>query len=247
MKKLTTIGSVILMAMLVVAMTACSGGDDDPVHTHDWGEWAIETSWGVDTKTCSGCGETEIRLTKAIGDTGPAGGVIFYLSKAGFPVEGYSGTTKPFAAYTAHYMEAASANQSTSTWTASPSNFSLIAGVTTFTSTGDSEASIIGNGRKDTYIVSDYLSLFDSEQATQRCVAKSVTVGSTTFTDWFLPSIGELKELFKIDGMYGISLDAWTWSSSQYDDGWAWNFNNSTTINHNEKNMIGAVRAIRAF
>ena len=224
------------MALLAVllAVVGC-GGDDDPIHTHDW---------NTETGLCSGCSD----LYYAIGDTGPGGGVIFYLSKAGFPVEGYSGTTGPFAAYTAHYMEAAPANEINSTWTASSYNFSLIAGVTTFTSTGDSEASIIGNGRKDTYIVCDDLFLLsESDQATQRCAAKSVTVGSTTFTDWFLPSVGELKELFKIDGMYGISLTPWTWSSSQYYDEWAWNFNNSTTITRCNKNMMGDVRAIRAF
>ena len=61
MKKLTTIGSIALAAMLVVAMTAC-GGDDDPIHTHTPGAAATCTT----AQTCTGCGEV---LATALGHT----------------------------------------------------------------------------------------------------------------------------------------------------------------------------------
>jgi hypothetical protein len=39
-----------------------------------------------------------------VGDTGPGGGIIFYVSTEGFTVQGYSGG---FSTYTAHYLGAA--------------------------------------------------------------------------------------------------------------------------------------------
>jgi len=181
-----------------------------------------------------------------IGDTGPAGGKIFYVAPTGFPVDGYSGTTGSFAIYTAHYLEVAAADEGSNIkW--SDDLGTAIPNVTTFTSNSDAEASFIGNGRKDTRIINDYLFGKESGTAAQVCVAK--TTGS--YNDWFLPSLGELNLMYiakDTHGVTGLPGNVWIWSSSQRGAGSAWNqrFDNGNRFFFNKDDGYN-VRAIRAF
>jgi len=205
---------------------------------HDGG-WATYTS-GI--RTCQRGGGCS--ATVGIGDRGAAGGTIFYVKTEGFTVEGYTGTTGSFAEYTAYYMEAAPANESGyPQWGA---NETLIADVTTFTSSSDSKASLIGNGRKDTQIIVNHLATTsETGRAAQVCASKNLN----SFTDWFLPSLGELNEMNKTKGQTGIPTTGLFWSSSQYVSSHAWgqNFSTGGPFRINKDSSYIYVCAVRAF
>jgi len=184
-----------------------------------------------------------------IGGTGPAGGIIFYRNPNGFTVQGYGSPSDEgyFAPYTAYYLEAAPENESgTSQWGAFGT---LIADVTIFIGTSDSKASLIGNGRKDTRIIINHLGTSETGRAAQVCAGKSLSV----YTDWFLPSLGELNEFYKLKGQAGvpqagIPTTGQFWSSSQgnLDYAWVQNFDDGDQ-GASLKDYSGSVRAIRAF
>ena len=70
MKKTKKIlGIIAIAAIIALAFIAC----DTNAHTHDWDK---------ETGLCSGCSD----LYYKIGDTGPGGGKIFFVSKGGFYV-----------------------------------------------------------------------------------------------------------------------------------------------------------------
>ena len=176
-----------------------------------------------------------------IGDIGPGGGIIFYVNSSGFTVEGYTGAVGSFAEYTAHYLEAAPSNLSTTAqWGAYEI---LISGVTTFTS--DALYDEIGNGRKDTMIIVSHLGTSETGRAAQLAAAASFS----DLNDWFLPSYGELNLLYVQRNLTGIGITSGIfWSSSQYNAYAAWhqNFTNGDRPAY-YKNSIISVRAIRAF
>jgi hypothetical protein len=195
----------------------------------------------------TGCGGA--RTAKyAIGDPGPAGGTIIYVSEAGFPVQ-VSPTGTPaasqWAAYTAHYFEAAPVDEANAQW---GDYGNLITGVTTITSNTDPLASEIGNGRKDTWVIVNHLALMVAEtgRAAQLCTAK--TTGGKT--DWFLPSSGELNKMYDAKGKTNIPTTGLYWSSSQDSNYVAFYqfFGSSNSLpNSQDKNLTGNVRAVRAF
>ena len=167
-----------------------------------------------------------------IGDTGPAGGIIFY--DKGSVSNGW------------RYLEAAPASSEfNAEWGAYEKNV-------TGTQTG------IGTGKENTQIVVRYLnSIGESGKAAQRCVA--LNIGGKN--DWFLPSKDELNLMYvnlhqKGLGDFGkgtnrTSYHNWGyWSSSQEDSSfsYAWNqyFYDGIQFS-NYKDSTGRVRAVRAF
>jgi len=185
----------------------------------------------------------------SVGDTGPAGGIIFYVNLDGFTVEGYGNPDDPgyFPAYTAYYLEAAPYDEESYNYIQWGSYRILIDDVTTFTSASDPRAKIIGNGRKNTQIIVNYLAnTNETERAAQLCASKSLN----GFTDWFLPSLGELNEMCKAKGTSGIPSSGYYWSSLQYDRDYAWyqTFDGAGFQNYIFKNQQSYnVRAVRAF
>ena len=190
----------------------------------------------------------------AIGDTGPAGGIIFYVVDDGLTVQGYGsfGDNGYFAEYTAYYLEAAPANEPNSRWQAASDN-TLIDGITIWLNATAKNAGLagsIGVGRKDTQtIVNSAAFAALTDTAAQRCASKD-TGGKT---DWFLPSLGELNEFYKLKGQVGvpqtgIPTTGWFWSSAQASNISAWlqSFDNGNQLS-NLKDYSGNVRAVRAF
>ena len=239
--------SFVIMAILFVLIFVFSGcgdseGDD---HTHVW-QWA-ETSDGIETGTCPDCGETTMRLTLDIGDTGPGGGIIFYRSKAGFTVQGYTGTTGSFDEYQAHYLEAAPVDEGSAYW--GWSVHYLYVSITTIKNEDRDKEAIIGNGRKDTQIIANYLNDNTTETGRAAQLCSSVLHGGKN--DWFIPSFGELNELCKIRGQYGIPATGLYWSSSWGGSAttvWCYNFadGDKSFVNATTVSPLN-VRAIRAF
>jgi len=181
----------------------------------------------------------------AIGDTGPAGGIIFYVVSNGFTIQGYSGGTGSFAAYTAYYLEAAPANEGSSIPWSENTHGAIIADATAFSSLDDIKASLIGNGRRDTQIIVNYLATQgETGKAAQVCANKSLN----GFTDWFLPSLGELNEMYKAKGQTGIPTTGEFWSSSQNSNQWAYSQYFVTGQMYSPRRELNCVvRAIRAF
>jgi len=216
----------------------------------------VSVSFGVFEAPCTVCGDYDAHeFTYAIGDEGPAGGIVFYVADGedgrpdGITIQGYgsSGDNGYFAEYTAYYLEAAPANETTSFWQLSGT---LIADVTTWaneTVKNTGLAASIGVGRRDTQIIVNHLGTTGSNEtnrAAPRCARKD-TGGKT---DWFLPSLGELNEMYKAKELTGIPTTGWFWSSSQGNANLAWeqNFGNGNQSNSN-KLVDANVRAIRAF
>jgi hypothetical protein len=109
----------------------------------------------------------------AVGDTGPGGGKIFYVSKPGFTMIDDNTTC--------HYLEAAPADMATTLKWASSDYTS-----TDITGTGGS----IGRGRENTALI---LATDADAPAAKACDEYS----NNGKTDWFLPSSDELNELRK--------------------------------------------------
>jgi len=211
----------------------------------------VSVSFGVFEDLCTRCNEIHAHeFTYEIGDEGPAGGIIFYVADGedgrpdGITIQGYTGATGTFAEYTAYYLEAAPANEPSSVWGASGTS---IANVTTFTSVGQNNTLTIGVGRKDTQtIVNNAAFAALTDTAAQRCTSKNF--GGKT--DWFLPSLGELNEMYKarVAGVTGIPTTGVFWSSSQHSNDGAWyQYLNSGFQGGNLKSYDIDVRAIRAF
>jgi len=156
-------------------------------------------------------------------DTGPAGGLIFYINPDA-DTDGWK------------YLEAApvSTEWGTKEWS---NDSSLIGGTGT----------AIGDGINNTAIVADWL---DGKSETDRAaqVCRDLTVGG--YSDWFLPSKDELNEMYvnlKIYGVGGFTgLDYW--SSSEYSaaNAWAQYFGNGAQNNYT-KFTVTYARAVRAF
>ena len=84
--------------------------------------------------------------------------------------------------------------------------------------------------------------------AAKVCADYSVTVGGTTYGDWYLPSKHELYLLYlQTTVVGGIAYDYY-WSSSEgdYSRAWLQNFANGVQINFSKADVF-RVRAVRAF
>ena len=159
-----------------------------------------------------------------IGDTGPAGGVIFY--DKGNSDDGW------------RFLEVAPANtEFTAEW-------GVMGRAVVGTSTG------IGSGRQNTQILVDALRVSNERgRAAQR--VRELTING--FSDWFLPSIDELNLIYTNLGQNNAggfrNNTSSYWSSSQNDNtsfSWAQRFRDGSRGSY-IRNLTLPVRAVRAF
>ena len=144
---------------------------------------------------CTVCGH----LKYAIGDTGPGGGTIFYVSAEGFTVE----MVDPAQNYTAHYLEAAPDNLGARSWSAG--NYA------TYPDIGGTSWDI-GAGRKNTALI---LAVEPNAPAAKAC--NDYRGGG--YSDWFLPSMIELIQLKNNrESVSNLEIDLY-WSSTEDTDG----------------------------
>jgi uncharacterized repeat protein (TIGR02543 family) len=164
--------------------------------------------------------ETTYRVY-AIGETGPAGGEIFYANP-NFAADGW------------RYMEAALSDLSAAQW----------GGYGTSVSTGTA----IGTGKQNTAnIIAVLAALGETGKAAQLCAA--YVYGG--YNDWFLPSWYELCELWKARNSIGGFLTGnsdYYWSSSEFVSTYSRTslFKNGMDYSH-YKNLPNSVRAVRSF
>jgi hypothetical protein len=189
---------------------------------------SVPAKSGSVTATASSGETTQAAATETktykIGDTGPAGGLVFY--DKGNNAEGW------------RYLEVASKDAGTAQWGAYGHDL---------TGTDTKE----GTGKHNTDIIMYYLrGAGESGKAAQ--LARQYTQGG--YTDWFLPSKDELNLIYtnlrlKMLGDYSMS---YYWSSSQIDNRNAWCQRFSDGLQDyyyypNSKNDTYNVRAVRCF
>jgi hypothetical protein len=170
-----------------------------------------------------------------VGDTGPGGGIVFYVAGSNFTSTGSDCNTA------CRYLEVApAASEAVRTW-ATNVNSNQTTAVTGADATG------IGTGYQNTV---------DIKNQTGNVAATSAAVYAFEYsnngkTDWHLPSKDELNQLYlrhageDID--VGFSADGY-WSSSELSATGAWvQFFSNGAQNGNFKTGSGRVRPVRAF
>ena len=176
--------------------------------------------------------------TYSLRDIGPAGGYIFYDKGS------YSGSPSW------RYLEAAPSDHST--------RIEWITGGSTQTTLNGNTSTELGTGQANTNAMkaqTDY-----TGGAAKVCDDYSVTVGSITYNDWFLPSKDELNKMWvnlkKGTDENGATYepvdsfaDYYYWSSSEYDAYTAWiqDFRDGTQYGGSTKLNTFRVRAVWAF
>jgi hypothetical protein len=179
----------------------------------------------------------------AVGETGPGGGVVFYVQAAGGTF-----TCGATLTSTCRYLEAAPANWLTGT-----------IGDPLRTWATDNEAGVgIGNqatavtGARGTAIGSGYKNSLAVVAQTGNAAATSAAVLSRAYegnskTDWYLPTKNELNELFLERARVGITTgDYWSSSESNDDTSWLQRFTDGSTVVP-AKGDLAFVRPVRAF
>ena len=174
-----------------------------------------------------GCGgsQTTPLLTYTVGDTGPAGGLIFY--DKGSYSDGW------------RYLEAAPASTE---WKNKPWGSFDAAFI------GETEMEI-GTGQSNTTTIVTWLnSHSETGKAAQLCDA--LVYGG--YSDWFLPSKDELNLMYVNLKVYGVGgfVDNYYWSSSNqgpFSNAWAQDFGNGAQDYYGEGGNYLRVRAVRAF
>jgi len=161
-------------------------------------------------------------LEYAIGDTGPGDGKIIYVSASGFNVTGLG---------TCHYLEAAPVDQEIIlAWASSGYTSTYIEGTGT----------AIGTGKANTAAI---LAVDANAPAAKACA----DYRGGDKDDWFLPSRGELDEMYEARSHLGIS-PIWYWCSSQYNDSYALQLDfEFYELRSGYKGDVKRVRAVRAF
>lgn len=161
----------------------------------------------------------------AIGDTGPAGGLIFYIDEA----DDHDWT----------YLEVAP--QSTE-WEAKEwGDYETEIG-------GDAQLTGIGDGRAATDAIVSHM---EGKSITDTAAQLCAELEHGGYGDWFLPSKDELDAIWHniADGGTGGFEDRWYWSSSEdsSDEAWTQEFSDNGPKHSFLKHYELRVRAVRAF
>ena len=156
----------------------------------------------------------------SIGDTGPAGGKVFY-DKGDY----YAGW---------RYLETAQSDQSTGMGIVWWNGSNVTTGAT---------ATAIGTGEANT------ATIVSVQGAGSYAASLCANLSLGGYDDWFLPSLGELYLMYGQKGAIGGFASYYYWSSSEYGYGNAWlQYFDNGYQNYPSKNYpYGRVRAIRAF
>ena len=170
----------------------------------------------------------------SVGETGPAGGIVFY--DKGLYNDGW------------RYMEAAP-----------PSTEFIDISWGAYKYDIDSTSTDIGTGNRNTQIINRFLSNINEDgMITQLCTR----LNYNGYNDWFLPSKDELTWLYNNLAQNGLGgfANVRYWSSSQYDPYCAWYIhfgdNGRSSTNYNKLRKTGPLglitgeiraRAIRIF
>lgn len=251
---------------------------------HDWDIGLIikqptSTEPGILSYTCKTCGHTkDIVISKLyyIGETGPAGGKIFYDCDADNDSGNADGLISSECGW--RYLEFASGDLYDNGHSLKfPSGVSyqygyngtcyyggtpyLVNGTATY-NPDDCTGTAIGTGKRNTELLvaamgeKTYESTADSLKriSSVAYLVSNLTTeyNGTVFDDWFLPSKDELTEicrLFKADFHEGSGVYQSYWSSSESNEynAWVQYMGNVNSSFERSRDSIAHVRPIRAF
>jgi hypothetical protein len=127
----------------------------------------------------------------SVGDIGPAGGVVFYVSPTII-------NTATGISSGGRYLEAAPSSTSTT--------YNWCNNTTTFL---NANASGIGAGAETTRVI--------AAACTSGAAKTAANLTQGGYTDWFLPSFSEFIEMSKFYSQIGMSGGTYYWASSEYD------------------------------
>ena len=180
------------------------------------------------------------------GDTGPAGGLVFYDKGSVSDGWRYLEAAPTDIAVSGTYIYGYSRTDSTSSATTV-----LIGATATAIGTGQANTTALVNAMgSNAYEV---LFAFQSTSTTANYAARLCDIHVVgTFEDWFLPSIDELNSMYtnlKSNGLGDFTTTGFYWSSSEFAAGSASVklFNVNGTQQNNDKSSPGHVRPVRAF
>ena len=195
----------------------------------------------------------------AVGDTGPGGGIVFYVSADPFPSTGSDCNT------TCKYLEAALSDQSTGIGWSTTALFCYNSGSATDTNnchynsvySGDSTnqaasrtaATAIGKGMANTNQVHARLTTAGGVATSTYAAGIAYAYANSGKTDWHLPSKDELNQLYNRSATVGSFSDGYYWSSSENaaDKVWHQYFTVSIPFFIGDKFNSSKVRPVRAF
>ena len=165
------------------------------------------------TATCAEGGVCQV------GDTGPGGGIVFYVAPTTFTQIGASGS---MCSTNCKYLEAAP-----NTWSNEPNIFSGEPSDLWRTwATGEDNSTTEVVGADETAIGTGFKNSLDIVAQTGNLAISSAavaargytpTVSGTTYSDWYLPSKDELNRLFlRRTTVGGFEPNGFYWSSSEF-------------------------------
>ena len=238
----------------------------DPSHTYGsflgwYADAAFLTAWDFSTDTVT----ADITLYAqwsfyAVGDTGPAGGIIFYDDTIGFDFDGssvieadeknlFTGKSLDGLRYLeAHvYSWDGGGVDSSITWGYTTTD---VSGVESITSGPAALAGSVGMGLSNTNAI--YAAGPADTNAAVACHEETHTNGSGTFDEWFLPSAGEILLMGQHVAEIGDLTESGNyWSSTQASSSPSTNayymFTGDGGIGDDAKTPTFYVRPIRAF
>ena len=182
---------------------------------------------------------TDTVVTYEIGDTGPGGGIIFYVANTPF-------ACGPTGNSFCQYLEAAPNNWSGAgvgaedprrTWAVAANQTISVAGAL---------GTAIGTGFANSIAIANQA----GNDASNSAAVLALEYEGGGETDWYLPSSEELRELWQIRIEPHIILERFSfWSSTQNagNAGQAWDSGGADPVNYAAKSSATPVRPIRAF
>jgi uncharacterized repeat protein (TIGR02543 family) len=214
--------------------TASSGGSalSFPYTHNQTADFTLYAQWTYAGPTCATGG------TCVVGDTGPGGGIVFYVHPVGTFACGSTMTSA------CKYLEAAPTT-GTNAWV--DQNY-LWSGNTTDLIGASASGVAIGTGYSNTLAIVGQAG--GGNTSGRAAMETRAYRGPNDLSDWFLPSNDEVYQLHlkSVLVSLGNAFDDF-WSSSECGSACAW-----ITWNHgdgsfwgNDKNSLNAVRPIRAF
>ncbi|WP_394699328.1 chitobiase/beta-hexosaminidase C-terminal domain-containing protein [uncultured Sphaerochaeta sp.] len=180
----------------------------------------IKTFAVASGKANSAIGSADYIITYAVGDTGPAGGLIVYVNSSNYASE-YGWT----------YLEAAPA-ESTAVWATKDQSVVVVGGTSKLFSTGETNTA----------------KMVAKSDAGAAIVCNGSTEG--TYSDWFLPSLAELQAIYNdsfAKTSFTANLTYWSSSEASTSNAWAFDFSDGTAVSMVKTTSSNAVHAIRAF
>ena len=189
----------------------------------------------VATTVAAGCA-----TTYCVGDTGPGGGIVFYVHASGTFACGATLTSQ------CKYLEAAPANWLTGTTGDPDRTWATDITNNRTTSVLGADGTAIGSGYQNSL---DIVAQTGNVAATSAAVEARAYRGPNNLTDWHLPSKDELNQLYTQKTMVGGFSDVNYWSSSETvsTDAWYQNFPTGNQSDGGGKGSPLYVRPVRAF